>query len=278
MSDAHRTVKTDPPLAVSQTDALRATACPRCEYPRPDNAHDDICTECGWKYNDTVLVLVGRGRGRFDTLAGGTWRGVIITAALVVMFAFMWKATMFWTIVFGVMLLAQLAAIFLSPMKPTMQLWLSEIGFAEIPSTTEARIAQFIVENIYWFALPLSILPAMLRRPHTRQSWIIVLSLFALMCATSFILMVRHEPRRRFREPSADDMSWLHPWEKAMKVTLSQLDSSKPLRIRIRGMKKWGFVNVSQLWLVDFDWTCTPEQRRALQQGLEKWSRRIVNQ
>src|SRR5687768_6632048 len=70
----------------SGEEVLRLSNCPTCDYSLAMLPPQGICPECGSRYDQSFLVLSGRGRGRHDSLLGGTWRSFVV-AALILLFA-----------------------------------------------------------------------------------------------------------------------------------------------------------------------------------------------
>jgi hypothetical protein len=257
--------------AASTIDPLQAMTCPRCDYPRLHEPSGDVCSECGWKYSDDLIVLVGRGRGRFDSLVGGSWRGMILVAFCGIPLLFFWREMIHWTVVFAIMLVAQLAAMWLSPTKPRMQLWLASSGCGQIASTAEARIAGWIVEHAFWLVLPLSVVPMLLSRPRTTGSWIIGLSWLVVTCIAA-LAVARRKLRFVAREPTAHDLAWLRPWSEITDIELFDYPSLTTVRIRIARMQRWGNIDISRKWVADIECACSRDQMHALNERLYGWS------
>lgn len=259
--------------STSTPDPLRATSCPRCEYLRlnADIPNADVCSECGWRYRDDLIVLVGRGRGRFDSLAGGSWRGTAAIALCATMLLFFWRYIGYWTVVVLILVVSQLAAVFLSPVKPRMQLWLSASGFAQIASTTEARVAQWFAEHAYWLALPFAAVIPFIDKPRNVMSWIIMLTSVVSVSAIMFLVW-RPSVRRMVREVSPDDLSWLHPWSDAIEIEFFHRLPTNELRIRITSMHRWRMIDVTKVWLADVEISCSRETVSALSERLRQWS------
>jgi hypothetical protein len=139
----------------SDAEPLRLGSCPACEYPLVALPPAGVCPECGRAYDQRFVVLSGQGRGAYDTLAGGTWRG-LVAAGITLGMALMWGAASgpAGYIAYGFMGVCmigiQLYARVFSPRVPRMQLWLSPDGAAQVASTAEARRAMMPPKWLLW--------------------------------------------------------------------------------------------------------------------------------
>src|SRR4030095_13543537 len=121
-----------------------------------------ICPECGRPYDTKYVVFTGRGRGQYDTPLAGTWRSFAPIAFVGLLMYLLLSPSLRWNVLssfwwmiplpfmFGIAMLVRL----ISPQAPMMQLWICDDGVAQIPSTDEARIAQFAMQNL-WALMPL---------------------------------------------------------------------------------------------------------------------------
>src|SRR3954464_9324882 len=115
----------------ARPDPLRLDACPPGGDSLVGLGDIGACPECGRPYDQSYVVITGQGRGQFDTIAGGTWRGTLWAAIALVYFALLIRWAGFRSIyaaIFGAILFAQaveVAARFLSDSQPKMQLWLA---------------------------------------------------------------------------------------------------------------------------------------------------------
>lgn len=64
--------------AIQESDPLRLDRCPDCGYSLCGLPEQGLCPECGFEYNDEMIVLYGWGTGNRATIFNRSWKSVII--------------------------------------------------------------------------------------------------------------------------------------------------------------------------------------------------------
>jgi hypothetical protein len=251
-------------------DSLRLAACPGCDFSLATLPPEGLCPECGRAYDQRFVILTGKGRGVFDYLPGGTWRGVVIT--FLSMLVIVWLATrrssnlfmLIWPVLMGLTLVAHGYVRIFSSRSPGMQLWMSRDGFAQIASTPEARNAHLLARYVWIVAFPIYVIGNASYRGES-----ILLITFAtivvsvIFTAVAILLLTRQTRRERARE---DDAPTLCPWDRIINW---RLDGS---RLRLNAMIKWGDFKVRRRWLADIEVALTTTQLEQLRQQIIEWS------
>ena len=259
-----------------ESGLLKLDVCPRCEYSFATLPSEGTCPECGSAYDQRYIVLTGRGRGRWDTIAGGTWRGMVgqVLSFLFLFWVFGGSARSFLDQPFlmalalvGIVSLAAGAyARLFSDRKPAMQLWLSPEGFTQIPSTKESYQAQ-------WFAARFTSLVFLLTAVAIVFSWrrrIDLVSIGVALVVVSFLLGQLLWDRLRTRRAAASGTLGLHPWAS---VRWSQIKSLSRGRVRIRFeiVRKWGPITITREPAADIEGHVTAAQADRLRDLIEMW-------
>src|SRR5262245_17324174 len=108
--------------------------CPWCDYSLATLPSEGICPECGARYSSRFIVLLGKGRGRFDQLLGGTWRPWVWSGFWVIyVYSTQGRRGRSWSdpgmLVFEVMIalsfIPLVYALLFSVRSPRLQLWLA---------------------------------------------------------------------------------------------------------------------------------------------------------
>ncbi len=275
MSEARDATPTHDP------DALRLRSCPACEYSIDALPPEGVCPECGQSYDQRFIVLTGQGRGGYDTLVGGTWRGATTHAGalLFVLWTAPWIRAVdaMWYVAWGFAaagpMCLELYARLFSDREPRMQLWLSSEGAAQISSTTEARWAMQAQSWASWLFIPVIILATI---PSSRSTLLIVglfvVVTFALGAVIAlprrFVAHRRQVAELSVHRPEVTFGLW--PWASIDTSTVRPLSKGRA-RVRMETTLKWRRLKLAKRRVVDIEVELTAAQRDALQRRFDQW-------
>jgi hypothetical protein len=257
-------------------ELLRLKICPGCDYSLEQLPAEGVCPECGRPYDQRVAILCGLGRGNYDAVPGGTWRGIagpLVWVGILIWFLMtrlpLWEVPQFlaWGVIALIALATQVYARFFSVREPRMQLWLSPEGVAQIPSTPEARQAQWITANARWLVLPILLIAMMIHfKAHARPIGM-TLAGFVVVGTIGLWWLLR---RRRGVLDSENYRPAVWPWARIEKVEVSLLPKDRA-RVRCRITRYWWRISVTTEWVVDFEVACKAETAKGLEREMLAW-------
>jgi hypothetical protein len=256
-------------------DWRRLKACPGCDYSLETLPAEGTCPECGRRYDQRFVVLTGQGRGRWDTAAGGTWRGTVGQ--------FVWIAALLWVfaggrgfansdlVIIGVLggatLATQLYARLFSAREPRMQLWLSPEGVAQVPSTPEARRALSIGEGLGLLIVP-AFWVALLMDGGGRIGWIPLTVITAIMAVGGLAQWGRW--RRMGRADGADYVPGLWRWGAIERIQVKVLPGGRS-RFRCMVLRKWWRIHMGEEWVINIEVECPEAAAEAIGRQMVEW-------
>jgi len=247
------------------TDAMRLRACPNCDYSLYTLPAEGICPECGRPYDTKYLVLTGRGRGQFDTPLAGTWRSFASLALVGLMIYSFFSPSLRWNLLPSFWWLIPLPFMFvitmfvrlISPAKPMMQLWVCDEGVAQIPSTSEARVAQFVMQNLWVLILLVAVgLGVLVDRPSLQTA--LIIGAIALAITAVMLVMVVRRYRREIRATTPIEKGGaprLALWRDITNVDMQPLKGNRA-RIRVHQLLRWRSISVKSATPVDIEINC----------------------
>jgi hypothetical protein len=257
-------------------ELLRLKICPGCDYSLERLPAEGVCPECGRQYDQRVAILSGLGRGIYDALPGGTWRGIavqLVWVAFLVWFLIrrlsLWEVPQLlaWGVIALIALATQVYARFFSVRVPRMQLWLSPEGVAQIPSTPEARQAQRVTANTGWLFVPIFVIAMMIQfKAHARPIGV-TLAAFVVVGAIALWWWLR---RRRDVLDGENYRPRLWSWGQIEKVDVRVLPKDRA-RILCRIMRYWWRIAVRREWTVDIEVSCRAETAKGLERQMLRW-------
>lgn len=260
---------------------LCLTNCPACDYSLESLPPQGRCPECGRCYDQTVVVLTGRGRGRFDTLAGGTWRSIVsfivIAACLVFIGSKLRIDTGLGSFAYIIALLGlavlHLGARVLSPRTPRMQLWLSPEGVAQVPSTPEARrVLEFENDTALNSIAVFTIL--MLSNVGPRQAFqffvILVIGLSLLFWRVS---RYRNRVRKNEAEDEAQYVPSWYGWRLIEDFSVEPV-SDAAVRVNCHAYRMWRSIKLFNLQVASIELQITDAQQAELLNRVKYWRQR----
>jgi hypothetical protein len=259
---------------------LRLRSCPACEYSLEGMPAQGTCPECGRAYDQACIVLTGRGRGKHDTLAGGTWRGTAGSGAallIVLVVVLMTRRTLVrswwiaWVIVGLLTMGLQLFARLFSDREPSMQLWLTPSGVAQVGSTAEVRQAHRLANLAGWLVVPLA-LTATLFASRMRLDLAILLfawGLAAMFSWSQLRALLWKPPQDAKHGPGVTFGLW--PWSNVHEWTIKWLANGQ-VRVRMVIARMWARIEISREPVVDIELELTTAQVDALARRMTSWT------
>lgn len=261
-------------------DWRRLKACPGCEYSLETLPAEGTCPECGRTYDQKYIVLTGHGRGKWDTVAGGTWRGVVWQ--VVGIGAILWMFTngrrgfgnlqfLVIGVVAAVVLAAQLYARLFSAREPGMQLWVSPEGVAQVPSTPEARLARSIGDWTTLLFVPLLYL-AFVAGDGRQAGWVVLAPFTVVMAG---VWGMRWALRTRTQiTGAAGGAPRLWGWGEIERIKVNAL-SGERARVCCLVTRKWWRITLREEWVVDIEIACPAKVAEGLGRRMVEWCPKV---
>lgn len=259
---------------------FRLKECPGCGYSLVGLMEEGVCPECGRGYDQKVVVVSGRGRGRWDGVAGGTWRGFVEYGVYMFVLAVMllWGARdmysrmnlLTWGLAGALVVGTGMYARFFGSRQPVMQLWMSEKGVGQTVATAEGRVMAWVGRNIYWLIFPaLMMLPWMDYLGGSGRTMEIIWGIYGVLGVVWWMMRGKGLGGKKF-------VPVMWGWGEVEEVRVEGLTRGR-MRIRCyvpryRGNSMhWGKIVVKREWAVDIEVACSAEVVQGVRGVMERW-------
>ncbi|HZZ43401.1 MAG TPA: hypothetical protein VFE58_10730 [Tepidisphaeraceae bacterium] len=251
-------------------DWLRLRICPGCDYSLETLPAEGVCPECGRAYGQEFVVLAGEGRGKFEGETGRgrkglAWNGVSLAILLWLVIQGRWVggnvSTAGYVIVGMIGLGLGLYGWLFSARELRMQVWMSEEGIGQWLSTVEGRRAAWLKKRLGLLFIPIFLMLTPIR------GWVGII-FYGLI---GMWIVVEAGKWLMGREMLKDgDRPALWAWEDVDGVKVQETSNGK-MRLRCRGLMRWGWIVLSKGWVIDVEVECPKELVADVGEKIRSW-------
>jgi hypothetical protein len=255
--------------SVESDGLLRLDMCPQCGYWLGGLPPEGRCPECGRNYDQTIMVITGKGRGKFDSLVSGTWRGavwLVVSSAYVVFILSQLPNASFamaFLVAIAIVTLGQLYAKFFSDRSLRMQLWISSAGVTQVASTREARRMLLIASSVWVIYIPIGLI---LLVYFARGRFDLVVASGGVATIAATVAIAWHWLRYRYLDVANGGLRLVR-WRNVVRVDIRPLG---PRRTRIRMS---GTVSL----VADIEVDLSVAREKALRSCIARWKRETAS-
>lgn len=259
--------------ARGEDDPFKLTVCPGCDYSLENLPTEGTCPECGRTYDQTHIVIVGHGRGKFDT----TWRQYLKFGIAAAMMAAMVRLS--WGFRPSLMVMANLgffafylvALLFVrlfSARERRAQLWVSEKGIVQVESNPEVRTVMRFVGRAFVPFICIVMVVSMFTNTSRPETWMVT----AVVIMVVALNVRAHRGARQktgFVIPESE-VPLLNPWATIEKIEIDECLSGRHRLIVEMPVRSFG--SSVRTRVVDFELPFDESRTKLLRDLIAGWT------